>query len=100
MLPDDAIAAVLAEAGVACFRGSHLDVLGRFLDATAGLAQRRNCCSLTADNVFPDGAFVDDLIDAFIRQELEYLGTDSPAGWSAVWTQRRSLHGRGSAQGR
>ena len=75
---DDAIAAVLAEAGVACFRGSHLDVLGRFLDATAGLPNDGVVVRLTADNVFPDGAFVDDLIDAFIRQELEYLGTDSP----------------------
>jgi spore coat polysaccharide biosynthesis protein SpsF len=76
--PDDAIAAVVAKAGIACFRGSHLDVLGRFVDATARLPDEGIVVRLTADNVFPDGAFVDDLIEAFIRQDLEYLGSDSP----------------------
>src|SRR5262249_35245948 len=34
---------------------------------------------MTADNLFPDGAFVQELTDSRRDRGLEYLGTDSPA---------------------
>src|SRR2546427_796896 len=75
---DDAIAAESARAGIACLRGSHDDVLKRFADATQELPDDATIVRLTADNVFPNGAFVEALLGEFHRRRLTYLGTGSP----------------------
>jgi spore coat polysaccharide biosynthesis protein SpsF len=75
---DDAIAAAVDAAGVRVFRGDHLDVLARFDVAARGLPEDAVVVRLTADNVFPDGAFVQHLLDAFAHSGAEYLGTGSP----------------------
>jgi spore coat polysaccharide biosynthesis protein SpsF len=75
---DDAIAVESARAGIACFRGSHHDVLKRFGGATQALPDDATIVRLTADNVFPDGAFVEALLGEFHRRRLAYLGTGSP----------------------
>lgn len=75
---DDAIANAAAEAGIAVFRGPHLDVLRRFDEATRQLAADAIVVRLTADNLFPDGAFVSELVDAFANSGADYLGTASP----------------------
>jgi len=75
---DDAIATELALAGVACFRGSEVDVLQRFERATHDLPEHATVVRLTADNVLPDGAFLRALLDEFEERGLRYLGTDSP----------------------
>ncbi len=58
---DDAITALCATLGVACFRGSEWDVLDRVL-AAAGNAEI--VVRLTADNPFVDGALIDYVLAA------------------------------------
>ncbi len=75
---DDAIADALAQAGINCFRGPLEDVLLRFVLATDGLAESAPVVRLTADNLFPDGEFVETLLKAFAQSGLDYLGTRWP----------------------
>jgi spore coat polysaccharide biosynthesis protein SpsF len=75
---DEAIAVALSAAGVPCFRGSHDDVLSRFVEATRALPDDATLVRLTADNVFPDGAFIEELLREFQRRKLVYLGMNSP----------------------
>lgn len=75
---DDAIAETLAAACITCFRGPHHDVLARFSLATANLPDDGVVVRLTADNLFPDGAFISSLLEEFERCGAEYLGTGSP----------------------
>jgi spore coat polysaccharide biosynthesis protein SpsF (cytidylyltransferase family)/aryl-alcohol dehydrogenase-like predicted oxidoreductase len=77
---DDAIVDVLTSAGVRCFRGSHADVLSRFAQATREFADSDLVVRLTADNLFPDGAFVDAVVEEFERCGGDYIGTDFPQG--------------------
>lgn len=75
---DDAVADVLSAAGIACFRGPHHDVLLRYAQATRDLPESAVVVRLTADNVLPDGEFLQMLLDEFDRRGGEYLGTGSP----------------------
>ncbi|MEP7056223.1 MAG: aldo/keto reductase [Caldimonas sp.] len=75
---DDALVECLAQYQIPIFRGSQHDVLARFVGATTTLPDDGIVVRLTADNVFPDGAFIEELLDAFIRSDVEYLGTASP----------------------
>src|SRR5439155_4995210 len=75
---DDAIAHALRRAGIDGFRGPHDDVLKRFVQATRELPPDAVIVRLTADNVLPDGAFVQALLDEFEQRGLAYLGTASP----------------------
>jgi len=75
---DDPIAQVLSRAGISVFRGSLQDVLSRFVSATEGQSDDTLVVRLTADNVFPDGRFVEKIVSAFTASGLDYLGTDSP----------------------
>jgi spore coat polysaccharide biosynthesis protein SpsF (cytidylyltransferase family)/aryl-alcohol dehydrogenase-like predicted oxidoreductase len=75
---DDAIASQLALANVACFRGPHEDVLARFAGVAASMPAEGIVVRLTADNLFPDGFFVEAIVAAFVSADLDHLGTDSP----------------------
>lgn len=75
---DDAVADVLTAAAVGCFRGPHHDVLSRYAQATRDLPESAVIVRLTADNVLPDGEFVQMLLDEFGRKGGDYLGTGSP----------------------
>ena len=75
---DNAIAALLAAEGVVCVRGPHEDVLKRFVLAIASLGDEDIVVRLTADNVFPDGEFIESLLYQFIDSNVDYLGTSSP----------------------
>jgi spore coat polysaccharide biosynthesis protein SpsF (cytidylyltransferase family)/aryl-alcohol dehydrogenase-like predicted oxidoreductase len=76
---DDLLAALAVEHGVRTCRGSLADVLERFLDCTADLADEDIVVRATADNPVPDGEFVDRLIQAFAAASTSYLGSSSPA---------------------
>ncbi|MHC5003724.1 MAG: cytidylyltransferase domain-containing protein [Planctomycetota bacterium] len=73
---DDPVAALAGELGVGVFRGSELDVLGRYCGAArtfgADVVVR-----LTADDPFVDGPFVDDAVGAFLESDppCDYLDT-------------------------
>lgn len=93
---DDGLARVLQQHGISCFRGSLDDTLGRLVQACAGLADDTIIIRLTADNPLPDGALLDELIQHFVAEGLEYLccnGIPSglPYGMSAELTRMRHL---------
>lgn len=71
---DDPLASTLAEHGIRCFRGALNDVLGRYVAATADLAEDDICVRLTCDNVFPDADFVRRLIAAAESNPNGYAG--------------------------
>ncbi len=74
---DDAVVLELAVAGIASCRGPLDDVLQRFVLATQSMADTAIVVRLTADNLFPDGEFIEGLLRAH-AQGKGYLGTSSP----------------------
>jgi spore coat polysaccharide biosynthesis protein SpsF len=76
---DDAIVETMQAHGVPTFRGSLTDVLSRFAAATADLPGAAVVVRLTADNVVPDGAFVDELVHVLLRSGADYAATRHPA---------------------
>jgi len=77
---DDPLAVALDAAGIAVFRGSREDVLNRFVMATEGQSDETLVVRLTANNVLPDGSFIDAILATFESSDLDYLGTDCPDG--------------------
>ena len=75
---DDLLAATLDDHGVRCFRGDLDNVLKRFVDAIAGLPGDEIVVRLTADNLFPDGAFIDVMVETYQRERCEYLTCGVP----------------------
>lgn len=75
---DDAVAATAKLHGLEVFRGSRDNVYSRFVDASADMCGDDWLVRLTADNVFPDGAFIELLLAAAAASERPYLGTASP----------------------
>ena len=76
---DDALALTLRCYGLRVARGATLDVRRRFLEVTSDLSDAATVVRLTADNVVPDGDFVERLVTAFERSGEVYLGTTSAA---------------------
>lgn len=74
---DDPLVNVLQKAGIKYLRGFLTDVLARFVQATGDLPDDSIVVRLTADNMFPDGDFIEDLIGQ-LHEEENYLGTYSP----------------------
>ena len=88
---DDLLAETVMDAGIACIRGSLADVLDRFVRASADLPDAAMIVRLTADNVFPDGGFVESALAAFERSGHQYWSVrhpqdDLPYGLSAEIT--------------
>lgn len=75
---DDLLAAILTERGVPVVRGPLDDVLKRFVIATEAMPEDAIVVRLTADNLFPDGAFVGELAEELQRSGRAYVGTSSP----------------------
>jgi spore coat polysaccharide biosynthesis protein SpsF (cytidylyltransferase family)/aryl-alcohol dehydrogenase-like predicted oxidoreductase len=75
---DDVLVQALSSYDIQIFRGALDNVLDRFVRATEDLDEENIVVRLTADNVFPDGQFVDSLVQQFIAENVDYLGTNSP----------------------
>jgi spore coat polysaccharide biosynthesis protein SpsF (cytidylyltransferase family)/aryl-alcohol dehydrogenase-like predicted oxidoreductase len=75
---DDQLATTLAKHHLTVFRGSLQNVLARFTAACVDLDPDDVIIRLTADNMLPDGIFLQRLIDAFEPDHFDYLGTHSP----------------------
>lgn len=75
---DDLLCNVLTEANIPYIRGPLDDVLQRYILATQDMAPEDIVVRLTADNLFPDGNFVDELVQTMMTQKLNFLGTQSP----------------------
>jgi len=83
---DDPLVKALLQHGLEVKRGALDDVLGRFVMATEDLPDQTTIVRLTGDNVFPDGALIEELL-AF-HESADYTTTDSiseglPYGLSA-----------------
>jgi aryl-alcohol dehydrogenase-like predicted oxidoreductase/spore coat polysaccharide biosynthesis protein SpsF (cytidylyltransferase family) len=80
---DDPVAAELDRVGLACFRGSLEDPLSRFVAVTADLVDDDVVVRLTADNVIPDAALLDELLAALPRDGYVRTASWLPYGLSA-----------------
>jgi spore coat polysaccharide biosynthesis protein SpsF (cytidylyltransferase family)/aryl-alcohol dehydrogenase-like predicted oxidoreductase len=74
---DDDLADQARSHGINVFRGPLDDVLARYYLASSSFAEDCAVVRLTADNVLPDGKFVDELAKAFESAGTDYLNTDS-----------------------
>ena len=77
---DDLLADTAKKAGLNVFRGSAGDVLSRFIAATADLGNEDIVVRLTADNILPDGALIEDLLVDFNAIEQPYLSAQQAWG--------------------
>lgn len=75
---DDILEQVLRRNNLQCFRGSLDDVLLRMTEAVAAYHDDDLVVRLTADNVFPDGNFINLVVSQFDESKFDYLGTSSP----------------------
>lgn len=75
---DDALAEAAAAAGIRVSRGPLHDVLARFAHAVDDLPDDAVVVRLTADNLFPDGAFVEDALRSFVVSDADYGTTMGP----------------------
>ena len=78
-ISDAPIVDVLTKKHIRVFRGPHDDVLERFRLACADLPERSLVVRLTADNVFPDGVFVAELLSESRKRNVPYL---------TVWSEK------------
>jgi len=77
---DDELIRTFQKHNVRTFRGPLDDVLARFCLACSELAEEDLVIRLTADNMFPDGSFLDELIAAFKISGTQYMTTDPVNG--------------------
>lgn len=72
---DDLLIAELLKYRIPFLRGPLDDVLARFILATKGMQDTDIVVRLTADNVFPDGAFIKKIVDILKSNQVQYIGT-------------------------
>ena len=72
---DSPLVEMAESAGVDVMRGDLVDVLGRFVEATKDLSDDDWVVRLTADNVFPDGDFIDEFFQ-LVGSGYEYASLD------------------------
>jgi aryl-alcohol dehydrogenase-like predicted oxidoreductase/spore coat polysaccharide biosynthesis protein SpsF (cytidylyltransferase family) len=77
---DDMIVQVCSAASVPVVRGSLENVYERFIDATADLDDHATVVRLTADNVFPDADFIQEIVDQLYDRKASYLAPRWPEG--------------------
>jgi spore coat polysaccharide biosynthesis protein SpsF len=74
---DDLLQKWAEENGVALFRGSEEDVLSRFYGAAKKYGAEA-IARITADDPFKDPAILDKVIEAFIREKLDFCYNNNP----------------------
>lgn len=72
---DDYLCSVLVEYGITYFRGSLNNTLDRFVTALKKYDDNTIVVRLTADNVLPDGKFISEVVNVFIKSNFKYLST-------------------------
>jgi spore coat polysaccharide biosynthesis protein SpsF (cytidylyltransferase family)/aryl-alcohol dehydrogenase-like predicted oxidoreductase len=93
---DDVLCDVLDNWDTAYFRGDLENTLKRFVDVLEGAPDDHVVVRLTGDNVFPDGIFIDEILEDFEKRNVAYLscGGDTsglPFGVSAEVTRAGCL---------
>ena len=93
---DMGLASELENYGLCCFRGSLENTLNRIVSALSAYDDNTIVFRLTADNVFPDGALLDEIEADFLVKGVEYLCSNGepsglPYGMSVEVTRLRHL---------
>jgi len=93
---DDALADVLRQHGLKCYRGSLENTLERIVNALNTFDDDTLVFRLTADNVFPDGSLLNEIEDEFVKKNIQYMccnGVESglPYGVSVEVTYLKNL---------
>ncbi|MDP2759421.1 MAG: aldo/keto reductase [Sideroxyarcus sp.] len=70
---DDGLAELVKNHGLRCFRGSLENTLDRVVGALSSYDDSTIVFRLTADNVFPDGALLDEIEAEFLAKDVAYL---------------------------
>jgi spore coat polysaccharide biosynthesis protein SpsF (cytidylyltransferase family)/aryl-alcohol dehydrogenase-like predicted oxidoreductase len=70
---DDGLVEILQSYGLKYFRGSLENVLDRIVSALIDYDDQTVVFRLTADNIFPDGALLDEMENEFLDKNIEYL---------------------------
>jgi len=94
---DDALAELVTNYGITCVRGSLDNTLQRFVTALEDYDSDALVFRLTADNVLPDGALLDEIEKDFVERGLDYLccngeASGLPYGMSAELMRVKHLH--------
>lgn len=76
---DDGLASIIENYGLNCFRGSLDNTLDRFVSALTSWDDKTIVFRLTGDNLFPDGALLDEVENEFLEKQLDYIGCDGEA---------------------
>ncbi|MHB8820166.1 MAG: aldo/keto reductase [Pseudomonadaceae bacterium] len=76
---DDGLASLIENYGLNCFRGSLDNTLDRFVSALTSWDDNTIVYRLTGDNLFPDGAFLDEVENEFLEKQIDYMGCDGEA---------------------
>ena len=89
---DDGLALLIQSYGLRCYRGSLGNTLGRFVGALSQYSDETIIFRLTADNVFPDGRLLEEMLQDFLERDLHYLCSNGnasglPYGMSAEVTK-------------
>lgn len=77
---DDVLVSVLKQHGIEVFRGSLDNTLSRFVGAISDCDDGMPVIRLTADNVLPDGEFLDAIEADFRARGLKYLSCNNTSG--------------------
>lgn len=93
---DDGLAALVEGYGLTCFRGSLNNTLDRVVSALSAFDDQTIVFRLTADNLFPDGALLDEIENDFLDRNIAYLSCNGepsglPYGMSAEVTRLAHL---------
>lgn len=93
---DDYLCHVLRKNGIPFFRGNLNNTLMRFVDSMDGYDDETTIVRLTADNIFPDGEFIQQMLGEYIARKLNYIccnGEESglPYGLSAEAFQLKDI---------
>lgn len=76
---DNGLASIIENYGLNCFRGSLDNTLDRFVSALTSWDDNTMVFRLTGDNLFPDGALLDEVENEFLEKQLDYMGCDGEA---------------------
>ena len=76
---DDGLASIIESCGLNCFRGSLDNTLDRFVSALTSWDDKTIVFRLTGDNLFPDGALLDEVENEFLEKQIDYMGCDGEA---------------------
>tara|TARA_B100000029_G_scaffold187335_2_gene184743 strand:- start:5193 stop:5900 length:708 start_codon:yes stop_codon:yes gene_type:complete len=72
---DDELCAVLKSNGIRVFRGNQKNVLSRYIQVSKNMKDDDLIVRATADNPFPDGNFIKEMVSIFHKLNREYMCT-------------------------